>query len=51
MKSSRKKPSRSQAPAQTSSRKQVRETTAPRVNVPRQSRRPAERSKQQRSRG
>jgi hypothetical protein len=35
----------------TSSRKQVREATAPRVNVPRQSKRPTERSKQRRSRG
>ena len=35
----------------TSSRKQVREATAPRVNVPRQSKRPTERSNQRRSRG
>ena len=34
-----------------SSRKQVREATAPRVNVPRQSKRPTERSNQRRSRG
>jgi len=34
----------------TPGRKQVRESTAPRVNVPRQSKRPVERSKQKRSR-
>jgi hypothetical protein len=34
----------------TSSRKQVREATAPQVNVPRQSKRPVERSNQHRSR-
>jgi len=34
----------------TPSRKQVREATAPRVNVPRQSKRPAERSNRKRSR-
>jgi len=36
---------------EAASRKQIRESTAPRVNVPRQSKRPAERSKQKRSRG
>jgi len=35
----------------TPNRKQVRQATAPRLNVPRQSKRPAERSKQKRSRG
>jgi len=35
----------------TSSRKQAREATVRRVNVPRQSKRPVERSKQHRSRG
>ena len=34
----------------TSSRKQVRQQTTPQVNVPRASRRPAERSGQKRSR-
>lgn len=34
----------------TPSRERVRESTAPRVNVPRQSKRPAERSNQKRSR-
>jgi hypothetical protein len=34
----------------TPGRKQVRESTSPRVNVPRQSQRPVERSKQRRSR-
>jgi hypothetical protein len=34
----------------TPNRKQVRETTAPRVNVPRQSKRATERSNQKRSR-
>jgi hypothetical protein len=34
----------------TAGRKQVREETAPRVNVPRQSKRPVERSNQHRSR-
>jgi hypothetical protein len=34
-----------------SSRKQVREATSPQVNVPRQSKRPVERSNQHRSRG
>jgi hypothetical protein len=38
-------------PKKTASRKQVREATAPRVNVPRQSKRPTERSRQRRSRG
>jgi hypothetical protein len=37
-------------PKSTPSRKQVRETTAPRVNVPRQSKRPMERSNRTRSR-
>jgi hypothetical protein len=34
----------------TAGRKQVRESIAPRVNVPRQSKRPVERSNQKRSR-
>jgi len=45
---STKNPSRKRG---TSNRKQVRQATAPRVNVPRQSKRRVERSKQHRSRG
>ena len=49
--SSRAKPSHAQIPGGTPSREQLREATAPQVNVPRQSKRPAERGNQSRSRG
>jgi hypothetical protein len=42
--------SRAQFVSGTPSREQVREVTTPRVNVPRQSKRPVERSRQSRSR-
>jgi hypothetical protein len=42
--------SRAQIASGTPSREQVREATSPRVNVPRQSKRPMERSNQSRSR-
>ena len=48
MKSSRKPGRRS--PSAKTKRSQVRELTTPRVNVPRQSKRPTERSRQKRSR-
>ncbi len=44
------KPGRNTASAKTK-RADVREATTPRVNVPRASKRPAERSNQKRSRG
>jgi hypothetical protein len=49
MKSSR-KPGRS-APSTKTRRSDVRKVSTPRVNVPRASKRPTERSKQKRSRG
>jgi len=42
--------SRAQFASGTPSREQVREVTAPRANVPRQSKRPVERSRQSRGR-
>jgi len=44
------KPGRNSPSAKTK-RSEVREVTTPRVNVPRQSKRPAERSNQKRNRG